>query len=225
MTSQEQPGSSSPPSFPFITLFLWLVFKELSNSSPLSPSRVLPASCCSALVACTRRLGTFLAKRALKAGATWVFVVGLPSNLVPASAHPSLRARNYAALALAFASFALEMTADYQKSAWRRTRDSGKYNEKSIASGLWAWSRHPNYVGEAVLLSAASPIGTYSLLRYASGVPPLDCASDKKFGDDPKWKEYKRYALFSLSFPSFSLTYLGVHKVRSRVFFPWGGYA
>ncbi|KAG6370768.1 hypothetical protein JVT61DRAFT_10970 [Boletus reticuloceps] len=211
----------------------------------LAPRQLLLTA---ALVTWTSRLGSFLARRAIKAGgdsrfdeikrdkvkftgtwvaqAMWVFVVGLPvylSNLVPASAHPSLRARDCVALAITVASFALEVIADHQKSAWRRARDSGKHNEKFITSGLWAWSRHPNYVGEvgiwtgvwglaalsgalpwpAVLLSAASPIGTYFLLRYASGVPPLERAGDKKFTDDPKWRDYKRTV---------------------PVFFPWGGY-
>ncbi|KIJ10800.1 hypothetical protein PAXINDRAFT_85504 [Paxillus involutus ATCC 200175] len=201
-----------------------------------------------AVVMWTGRLGAFLAQRAFKAGgdsrfdeikhdklkftgawiaqATWVFVVGLPvylSNLVPPSAHRPLRALDYASLALIAASFALEVTADLQKSAWRHARDSEKHDQKFITSGLWGWSRHPNYVGEvgiwagmwslaafsgalpwpAVLAAAASPLGTYFLIRHVSGVPPLERAGEKKFGDDPKWKEYKR------SVP---------------VFFPWGGY-
>ncbi|KIJ60365.1 hypothetical protein HYDPIDRAFT_98789 [Hydnomerulius pinastri MD-312] len=201
-----------------------------------------------ALVIWTGRLGSFLAQRAMKAGgdsrfdeikhdkvkytgawiaqATWVFVVGLPvyiSNALPASAHPPLRLLDFASLVLVAASFALEVTADRQKSTWRHARDSKKHNEKFVTSGLWGWSRHPNYVGEvgiwtgmwglaalsgalpwpAVLASAASPLGTYLLIRYASGVPPLERAGNKKFGDDPKWKEYKSTV---------------------PVFFPWGGY-
>ncbi|KAF9223931.1 DUF1295-domain-containing protein [Gyrodon lividus] len=217
---------------------------------PLSHVRLAPRQLLltAALIIWTGRLGMFLVQRALKAGgdsrldeikhsklkftgawtaqATWVFVVGLPvylSNLVPASAHPPLRALDYVALAFVAASFAFEVTADRQKSAWRHARDSNKHNEKFITSGLWGWSRHPNYVGEvgiwtgmwslaalsgalswpAVLAAAASPLGTYFLTRYVSGVPPLERAGDKKFGDDPKWKEYRRTV---------------------PVFFPWGGY-
>jgi hypothetical protein len=38
----------------------------------------------------------------------------------------------------------LENKADQQKSQWRR--DQKKHEEKFISSGLWAYSRHPNYV-------------------------------------------------------------------------------
>jgi steroid 5-alpha reductase family enzyme len=46
------------------------------------------------------------------------------------------------------AGFAIEVTADRQKSAFKR--DPGN-KERFITSGLWAWSRHPNYFGEIVL--------------------------------------------------------------------------
>lgn len=40
----------------------------------------------------------------------------------------------------------LESTADSQKSAWRKDKNEKKHDEKFISSGLWAYSRHPNYV-------------------------------------------------------------------------------
>ncbi|KAH7884263.1 hypothetical protein F5I97DRAFT_1888107 [Phlebopus sp. FC_14] len=194
------------------------------------------------------RLGSFLARRAIKAGGdsrfkeikhhtakftaawvaqgAWIFIVGLPvwlSNAVPASAHPPLRLSDYALWLSILGCLALEVTADRQKSEWRKARDKKEHDEDFISSGLWARSRHPNYVGEvgiwtgmwalaaqscalpwqAVLAAAASPVFTYVLTRYVSGVPLLERASDEKLKDDPKWKEYKRTV---------------------PVFFPWGGY-
>jgi len=35
-----------------------------------------------------------------------------------------------------------------------------------------------------------SPVFSYLLLRYASGVPPLEQSSEKKNGDDPNWRKY-----------------------------------
>ncbi|EPQ54180.1 DUF1295-domain-containing protein [Gloeophyllum trabeum ATCC 11539] len=188
----------------------------------------------------TIRLGSFLAQRAIKAAgdsrfdavkhkpatftafwmaqATWVLLVGLPVymvNTLPASAHPPLSPRDYAALALFAGSLLFEAVADRQKSAWRHARDNKQHDKKFITSGLWSISRHPNYVGEvgiwtgiaalstaslqspyfprgAIALAALSPLTTYFLLRKVSGVPPLEKAGDKKYGGDPRWQEYKR---------------------------------
>lgn len=37
----------------------------------------------------------------------------------------------------------------------------------------------------------SSPILEYALIRFISGVNMLEESSDKKFSDDPKYKEYK----------------------------------
>ncbi|CAO1618444.1 unnamed protein product [Jaminaea pallidilutea] len=42
------------------------------------------------------------------------------------------------------------------------------------------------------LAAAASPLLEYCLIRYVSGVPMLEKNIDKKLGDDPKWKKYKK---------------------------------
>ena len=92
---------------------------------------------------------------------------------------------------------------------WRQDENDKKHDEQFISSGLWGLSRHPNYVGEVTLqagppllaLSALppssgrwlvwlSPAFTYLLLRYGSGVPPLEAASEKKWGGDPTWRKY-----------------------------------
>jgi steroid 5-alpha reductase family enzyme len=35
-----------------------------------------------------------------------------------------------------------------------------------------------------------SPAFTYLLLRYASGVPPLEKSAEKKYGKEPEWRKY-----------------------------------
>ncbi|KAJ7650747.1 hypothetical protein FB45DRAFT_888701 [Roridomyces roridus] len=152
------------------------------------------------------------------AQATWVMLVGLPVymvNVLPAPLHPALGIRDYAAFGLFATSFLFEVIADRQKTAWRHAKNAKQHDEKFITRGLWSISRHPNYVGEvgiwtgiwalatgtlqtahfpmgAVVLTAASPLLTWFLLRKVSGVPPLEKAGDKKFGGDPKWQEYKQ---------------------------------
>lgn len=150
--------------------------------------------------------------------ATWVLTVGLPvylSNTIPAAVHPPLRALDCLGAALFAGSWLFEIVADRQKSAWRESKDAKEHNEKFISHGLWGLSRHPNYVGEVGLwtgiwllsmsclrtpyfprgtwlLAGASPLVTWFIVRNVSGVPPLEKAGDRKFGDDPKWQEYKR---------------------------------
>lgn len=64
-------------------------------------------------------------------------------NSLPPTLHPALGLRDYAALGLIAASFAFEVTADYQKTAWRKAKDTKQHDEKFISSGLWSLSRHP----------------------------------------------------------------------------------
>ena len=48
------------------------------------------------------------------------------------------------ALVVTFSAITLQMTADFQLHDFIRNRREGEH----LASGLWAWSRHPNYLGE-----------------------------------------------------------------------------
>ncbi|EJD44379.1 DUF1295-domain-containing protein [Auricularia subglabra TFB-10046 SS5] len=148
--------------------------------------------------------------------ANWVMIVGLPVyliNVLPKTQHAPLSRIDKAGLLLAAASFVLEVTADLQKANWRAAKDTGKHSEKFISSGLWGLSRHPNYAAEigiwtgmfiasyqtlrrsypasAAVSALGSPLLTYALLRYLSGVPPLERAAERRFGDDPAWKKYK----------------------------------
>jgi steroid 5-alpha reductase family enzyme len=101
--------------------------------------------------------------------------------------------------------FGLEATADAQKSRFRKDpANEGRW----IESGLWGWSRHPNYLGEILLwtgvsLSAAStmrgwtwlglvsPLFVFGLLARGSGVPLLEERADARWGGDPDYEAYK----------------------------------
>jgi steroid 5-alpha reductase family enzyme len=102
------------------------------------------------------------------------------------------------------AGFAIEVVADRQKSAFKRDpANDGRF----ITSGLWAWSRHPNYFGEIVLwtgiaviavpvlsgwqwVTLISPVFVTLLLTRVSGIPMLEARADKRWGDE---EEYRRY--------------------------------
>ncbi len=103
------------------------------------------------------------------------------------------------------AGFATEVIADRQKSRFRADENNrGRF----IRSGLWAWSRHPNYFGEILLwvgvaivalpvlsgwqyLTLISPLFVYVLLTRISGVPILERNADKKWGEDPDYVAYR----------------------------------
>ena len=112
----------------------------------------------------------------------------------------------YIGLALFILGFAIEVMADMEKSAFKANQEN---KDKFINTGLWARSRHPNYFGEIVLwtgiavmsfssleglqyLTLISPIFTYLLLVYVSGVRMLEARGDLKWGDDPAYQEYKK---------------------------------
>ena len=88
----------------------------------------------------------------------------------------------------------IEVIADNQKSAFRAI---DKNKDRFINQGLWARSRHPNYFGEITLwlgiaimsipsfsgmnyLALFSPIFTYLLLNYVSGIRLLEARAKKK---------------------------------------------
>ena len=51
-------------------------------------------------------------------------------------------------IAIFLSGFLLEALADWQKEVWRAVpANRGRW----IDTGLWGWSRHPNYLGEIML--------------------------------------------------------------------------
>ena len=100
--------------------------------------------------------------------------------------------------------FLIEVVADNQKTKFRSIPDN---KDKFITSGLWSYSRHPNYFGEISLwlgvaimsfsslkgwqlITLISPIFTYILLVYVSGVRLLEARGKQKWGHLDSYKEY-----------------------------------
>lgn len=101
----------------------------------------------------------------------------------------------------------VEATADSQKFSFTQNpKNKGAW----IAEGLWSWSRHPNYFGEITVwvgmyvalfstlttverfAGLLSPLTIAATLLFATGIPILEKAADKKWGNDPAYKEYKK---------------------------------
>jgi len=115
---------------------------------------------------------------------------------------PGFRLADALGLAIAFAAILGEAAADRQM---RRFKADPANHGQVCDRGLWAWSRHPNYLFEALLwtsfpliatdlakpsswLSWLAPLAMGLALRYGSGVPPLEAAMVRSKGE-----AYRRY--------------------------------
>jgi len=174
------------------------------------------------------RLGFFLFRRILKAGKdarfddikvsfvrflnTWT-LQGLWVTLTLATALAAITTTNrkefdlfaiVGALVWIFG-FAVEAIADAQKSKY--LKDQGNKG-RFIETGLWAWSRHPNYFGEIVLwvgvaiiampvlrgwqlTTLISPVFVMLLLTRISGLPILEKRADERWGGQKDYEAYK----------------------------------
>lgn len=101
----------------------------------------------------------------------------------------------------------IESIADLQKYKFKQNKSN---QDKFIQTGLWRYSRHPNYFGEMLcwigvylfvfssltnmqrILALASPLFIIVLLLFITGLPPLEKYADKKFGRTKEYIEYKR---------------------------------
>ena len=99
----------------------------------------------------------------------------------------------------------LEVIADAQKTRFRREPAN---KDRFIRTGLWSWSRHPNYFGEITLwvgvaimafpalhgwqyVTLISPVFVTILLTKISGIPILERRADAKWGEREDYREYK----------------------------------
>jgi steroid 5-alpha reductase family enzyme len=137
--------------------------------------------------------------------ATWVSICSLCA-LTGISCDSGIIINNLFFIGVTFfvLGFVMEVVADSQKTKFRK---NPKNKNTFINSGLWAYSRHPNYLGEIFIwtgisvisfsslsnwqfVTLISPIFTYVLLVYVSGVRLLEASGNEKWGHLKSYKEY-----------------------------------
>jgi len=101
----------------------------------------------------------------------------------------------------------IESIADHQKFVFKLQ------NKKDfISSGVWKYSRHPNYFGEilcwvGIFVAVVepwwiliSPLSIYLILRFGTGIPQLEKKYDERYKDDKKYQEYKKNTALLIPF-------------------------
>jgi len=135
-----------------------------------------------------------------QAQAVSVFLLALPFLMVFRDPDTSWGAWESAGLALGLLGIAGEGLADSQMSAFKRANHEP---DAVCQSGLWYYSRHPNYFFEAVIwtgfyvfacgsawgwLTVHAPVMIIYLLLKVTGIPPTEAAALRRKGDS-----YRRY--------------------------------
>lgn len=174
------------------------------------------------------RLGTFLFRRINKAGKDIRFIEITPSFIrflttwtlqglwvtftqaaalvaITTSTRKELGAFAFVGALIWIFGFTFEVLADFQKMRFQlNPENKGKF----IQTGLWAYSRHPNYFGEITLwlgiaiisfpvlvgwqwVALVSPLFVIVLLTRISGVPMLEKSADEKWGGQEDYETYK----------------------------------
>ena len=175
------------------------------------------------------RLGIFLLLRVAKAGedkrfknvkssfskflmyftisSLWVFLTTI--NFLTMLLHNSILINDaffFFGLLVWIIGFIIEVIADEQK---RRFKLNPNNKGAFISSGLWSYSRHPNYFGEILLwigmaiislssleglqyITLISPLFVYILLTKMSGIPILENQSNERWGNQSDYQNYKK---------------------------------
>lgn len=135
----------------------------------------------------------------------FMFLISL-SAVVTASSTTYISPNTFIGIAIWIIGFLFESIADKQLTNFVKTKKQGEV----MQSGLWKYSRHPNYFGEVTQwwgifiislsasnnLSILSPLTITFLILFVSGVPLLE----KKYEGNAEFEKYKK---------------------RTSVFIPW----
>tara|TARA_B100001057_G_scaffold451353_1_gene494268 strand:+ start:1096 stop:1950 length:855 start_codon:yes stop_codon:yes gene_type:complete len=110
----------------------------------------------------------------------------------------------YLGLSVFMAGFLIEVIADNQKTSFRAIPEN---RNSFITTGLWSVSRHPNYFGEVTLWAGIaimsvpylqgiqywtliSPIFSFVLIYFVSGVRMLEARANVKWGENLDYQAY-----------------------------------
>ncbi len=138
-----------------------------------------------------------------------LFFIVLPVLFINKSGGPALKVLDFVGLAVWILGFVFESVGDAELARFIKNPNN---KGKLLQSGLWQYTRHPNYFGEVTMwwgiwliaisvpshfFSIIGPITITVLILKVSGIPLLE----KKMAENPDFAEYKRKT--SMFFPWF----------------------
>ncbi len=193
-------------------------------ASPLDARSALLAGL---IIVWAGRLGTFLFRRVRKSGKdsrfddikpsfvrflnVWVIqglwvtlTAGAAWTAITSAGRAPIDALTVVGIVIWLLGFGIEVVADLQKSRFRSDpANKGRF----ISTGLWSWSRHPNYFGEITLwlgvalialpalsgwqlVTLISPVFVFLLITRVSGVPLLERRANETWGGQDDYEAY-----------------------------------
>jgi len=149
-----------------------------------------------------KKFGSFWLLQAIS-----IFVILLPTtNILISKDEMSLNWISYIGLGISVLGIVIESIADSQKFIFKSKKENkGKW----VSTGLWKYSRHPNYLGEIMMwvgiflyclvyingigfITILSPIYITVLLVAVSGIPTLEKEYDKRYRGSKQYQDYKK---------------------------------
>lgn len=149
-----------------------------------------------------------------------VWIIMLPTIFVLSTEKSQVNALALVGLGIAYMGLVIEWVADYQKFKFK---NNPKNDDKWTSIGLWKYARHPNYFGEMLVwwgvfvfavpyltglsyITIISPLFITLLLRFVSGVPPLERRYDKKYKGVADYLEYKNQTRLLVPIPKLKVS-------------------
>ena len=136
--------------------------------------------------------------------ALWVVICSLCALTAVSNGVLEVKPIFYMGLLVFIIGFLIEVIADNQKTAFRAVPEN---TNSFITTGLWSVSRHPNYFGEVTLWlgiammslpylegvqywTLISPIFSFVLIYFVSGVRMLEARANVKWGENKEYLDY-----------------------------------
>ncbi len=151
---------------------------------------------------------------ALQAISVWI--ISLPASyILSLSQAQPVTVVSIVGLAIWLIGLTLETIADWQKFQFKNQLENrGQW----IDSGLWRYSRHPNYFGEMLCwwgififsipfqsgwswLTIIGPIIITTLLLFVTGIPPLEKRYNKRYENNDDYQQYKEQTSLLIPLP------------------------
>ena len=149
--------------------------------------------------------------------AVTIWIISLPSTIIISkSGHLKYSIFIYLGSIIWLTGMLFESVADQQKFNFKNKTEN---KDKWIQSGIWKYSRHPNYFGEMLCwwgiyiasfpnlngvenIAILGPVFISLLLIFISGVPPIEKKYNEKYKNNPEYQNYKKRTSLLIPLPT-----------------------